>query len=354
MRDMGTFDIMKLVRPSIVNLKPYASAKDEFKDFDQDLIFMDANENPYENGLNRYPDPHQKELKRRIAEIRQVDSRHIVLGNGSDEILDMIFRVFFEPGQDNIIINTPTFGMFEVLANLNNITCKKVSLDKRFQLQSDLILNAIDQNTKAVFICSPNNPTGNVMQEATIEKLLNQNLLVVIDEAYIDFSQSESWIYKLSNYPNLIVTQTFSKAFGLAGIRLGACYASDMITELLKKVKMPYNVNVLTQRKALEVLSNQEKIKSQVEKIVSNRILLTEILEKIDLVEKIYPSESNFLLVKVKQADRVYKQLIAKNLVIRNRSKEPLCEECLRITVGTDQENNLLVQALLHLNENIE
>lgn len=354
MVDKGTFDIMKLVRPSIVNLKPYASAKEEFKDFDQDLIFMDANENPYENGLNRYPDPHQKELKQRIAEIREVDGHNIVLGNGSDEILDMIFRVFFEPGQDNIIINTPTFGMFEVLANLNNIACRKVSLDKQFHLQPDLILNAIDQNTKAVFICSPNNPTGNVMQEDAVEKLLNQNLLVVIDEAYIDFSQSESWVYRLSGHPNLIVTQTFSKAFGLAGIRLGACYASDMITELLKKVKMPYNVNVLTQRKALEVLSDQEKIKSQVEKIVSNRILLTEILEKIDLVEKIYPSESNFLLIKVRRADRVYNQLIAKNLVVRNRSKEPLCEDCLRITVGTDQENNLLVQALLHLNENIE
>lgn len=354
MCDNRAFDVLKLVRPSILKLKPYASAKEEFKGFDQDLVFMDANENPYENGLNRYPDPHQKELKKRIAEIKQVNDQRIVLGNGSDEILDMIFRVFFEPGQDNIIINPPTFGMFDVLANLNNITCKKVSLDPNFHLQPELIIEAIDNNTKAVFICSPNNPTGNLMQESAIERLLDQNLLVVIDEAYIDFSTSESWINKLDNYPNLIVTQTFSKAYGLAGIRLGACYASNVITDLLKKVKMPYNVNVLTQTRALEALADSKQTRAQVKAIVENRVLMREALQKIDLVEKIYPSESNFLLVKVKKADKLYKELIAENLVIRNRSKELLCDNCLRITVGTEEENNLLVQALLYLNENIE
>jgi len=342
-------DIVQMARPTIRDLKPYASAKDEFKDFDTELIYLDANENPYDNGLNRYPDPHQLKLKHIISELKEVEEKNILLGNGSDEILDMIFRVFFEPGKDNIIINTPTFGMFQVLANINNIASKKVLLTEEFQLDIDGILKAIDENTKAVFICSPNNPTGNLMKETSIRKLLDLNLLVVIDEAYIDFSEAQSWIGKLKQYNNLIVTQTFSKAFGLAGIRLGACYADSRIIELLKKVKMPYNVNILTQNMALEHLENDRLREQQILEIVENRKELAKELLKVGFVKKIYPSDSNFLLVKVDDANRRYKELIGKELVIRNRTNEPLCKNCLRITVGTAKENKILIKSLVQL-----
>ena len=260
-----------MARPSIRDLKPYASAKDEFKDFEQELIYLDANENPYENGLNRYPDPHQLVLKQKISEIKNVPAENILLGNGSDEILDMIFRVFFEPGKDNIIINTPTFGMFKVLSDVNDITYKEVSLSVDFQLDTAAIIDAIDSSTKAVFICSPNNPTGNLMDNQSIKTLLELGLLVIIDEAYIDFSAAQSWNQELENYNNLIVTQTFSKAYGLAGIRLGACYADSEIMELLKKVKMPYNVNVLTQQTALQYLENEKVTEQEIVEIISSR-----------------------------------------------------------------------------------
>ncbi|MCA0931636.1 histidinol-phosphate transaminase [Lutimonas saemankumensis] len=342
-------DIMNLARPSVKGLKPYASAKDEFQDFDQELIYLDANENPYENGLNRYPDPHQMILKKRISTLKGVPADRILLGNGSDEILDMIFRVFFEPGEDNIIINTPTFGMFKVLCGVNNVEYKEVSLTKDFQLDPDKISEAIDANTKAIFICSPNNPTGNLMKKEAIKELLSKDLLVIIDEAYIDFSGKSSWNQELENYKNLIVTQTFSKAYGLAGIRLGVCYADPEVITLLKKVKMPYNINILTQKTALKQLEDEAITKKEVAEIVENRKKLAIELSKINLVKKIYPSDSNFLLVKVDDADRRYKELIGKDLVIRNRSKEPLCENCLRITVGTPEENKSLIKSLIYL-----
>ena len=338
-----------MARPSIRDLKPYASAKDEFKEVDQELIYLDANENPYENGLNRYPDPHQLQLKQRISEIKEVPVENMLLGNGSDEILDMIFRVFFEPGKDNIIINTPTFGMFKVLSDVNNIRYKEVSLSADFQLDTDTIIATIDSSTKAIFVCSPNNPTGNLMDGESIKTLLELGLLVIIDEAYIDFSAAQSWNQELENYNNLIVTQTFSKAYGLAGIRLGACYADSEIIELLKKVKMPYNVNVLTQRTALQYLENEKVTEQEIIEIIKSRNKLRTELLKIGFVQNIYHSDSNFILVKVDDADKRYQELIDKDLVIRNRTKEPLCENCLRITVGTPNENKILIKRLQYI-----
>ena len=342
-------DILKMARPSIKRLKPYASAKDEFKDFDQELIYLDANENPYENGLNRYPDPHQLELKQRISQIKKVPVENILLGNGSDEILDMVFRVFFEPGQDNIIINTPTFGMFKVLAGINNVGCTEVLMTDDFQLDVVSIKKALNNDTKAIFICSPNNPTGNVIAEASIKELLELDVLVIVDEAYIDFSDTSSWSLRLKEYNNLIVTQTFSKAYGLAGIRLGACFANTEIIELLKKVKMPYNVNVLTQRTGLKYLENEKLREQEIFEIKENRNRLSKDILKISFVKKVYVSDSNFILVKVDDANKRYGQLIEKELVIRNRTNEPLCENCIRITVGTPEENKFLLKCMAYL-----
>lgn len=352
MKTRNKINILKMARPSVIDLKPYASAKEEFKNFDQDLVYLDANENPYENGLNRYPDPNQTSLKQRISSIKQVPADQILLGNGSDEILDMIFRVFFEPGKDNIMISVPTFGMFEVLSNINDIICKKVLLTDDFQLDVESLKANIDEQTKAVFICSPNNPTGNVMKEEDILKLLELELLVIVDEAYIDFAEAESWTKRLSDFNNLIVCQTFSKAYGLAGIRLGACYADKQIIDLLKKIKMPYNVNVLTQQKALEYLQNEDTRTLEVNKILTNRQLLERELSTVSFIKKIYPSDSNFLLVKVDDANKRYHELIGMGLVIRNRTREPLCDNCLRITVGTSKENKKLMQALRALDNN--
>lgn len=344
-------NILKKARPSVIKLKPYASAKEEFKEFGEELVYLDANENPYENGMNRYPDPNQSLLKNRISVIKNVPAHQILLGNGSDEILDMIFRVFLEPGKDNLVINTPTFGMFEVLSNINNVECRKVQLTTEFDLDHEAIIKQIDAHTKAIFICSPNNPTGNIMKEETILKLLQLDMLVVIDEAYIDFAENESWTKRLIEFNNLIVTQTFSKAYGLAGIRLGACYADQEVIDLLKKVKMPYNVNVLTQTKAAEYLQNEEARTIEVERIIKNRSILKNELLTLDMVKKIYRSDSNFLLVRFDDANRRYEQLIQKDIVVRNRTREPLCENCLRITVGTTAENLKLIQTLRGLDK---
>lgn len=344
-------NILKKARPSVISLKPYASAKEEFKGLAKELVYLDANENPYENGLNRYPDPNQSLLKNRISVLKNVPAHQILLGNGSDEVLDMIFRVFVEPGKDNIIINTPTFGMFEVLSNINNVECRKVQLTPEFDLDPEAIIKQIDGNTKAIFICSPNNPTGNIMSEEAISRLLCLDVLVVIDEAYIDFADTESWTKRLDEFNNLIVTQTFSKAFGLAGIRLGACYADQQVIDLLKKIKMPYNVNVLTQTKAVEYLENEEARKTEVNRIIRNRSILKNELQTLGMVKEIYRSDSNFLLVRFDDANKRYDQLIHKDIVVRNRTREPLCENCLRITVGTTAENLKLIQTLRGLDK---
>lgn len=345
-KEKRNLDIRAFARPSVLNLQPYASAKDEFTDFEQDLIYIDANENPYENGMNRYPDPHQKKLRQKISEIKKVPVNNILLGNGSDEILDLIFRVFMEPGIDNIVISVPTFGMFRVLCGVNDIECRQALLDSEFQLQVDEILGLADERTKAIFICSPNNPTGNLMRKEDVLSLLDTGRIVVVDEAYADFASRESMSELIAEYPNLIVTQTFSKAYGMAGIRLGMCFAKEEVIELLKKVKMPYNVNVLTQNVALKQLSDPESFRKELAEIINNRKQLELDLGGCEVVQKIFPSDSNFLLIRVDDANKRYGQLIEKGLVVRNRSKEPLCENCLRITVGTAQENRRLIEAM--------
>ena len=344
--DQKNRSVEQLARPSVLELKPYASAKDDFKDFERDLIFIDANENPYENGMNRYPDPNQSKLKDRIAELKKVSSERILLGNGSDEILDLIFRVFMEPGKDNIVISVPTFGMFRVLCGINDIECRTAMLDQDFQLQNREVESLVDSKTKAIFICSPNNPTGNLMKKTDILKLLELGCLLVVDEAYADFADAESMIGMIDNYPNLVVTQTFSKALGMAGIRLGMCFAQKEVIDLLKKVKMPYNVNVLTQEVALRELEDISSIEEGIRTLREGRAWLESELQSCKLVDRIFPSDSNFLLIRVDDADLRYKQLIEAGIVVRNRSKEPLCEQCLRVTVGTQEENEKLIDTL--------
>lgn len=345
------FNINNLVRENIKALKPYSSARDEYKDATTDImIFLDANENPFGNGVNRYPDPQQNSVKELLSNIKGVSTKNILLGNGSDEVLDLIFRAFCEPNKDNIITLPPTYGMYDVLANINAIENKRVVLREDFQPKVQQILEATDENSKILFLCSPNNPTGNSFSVAIVEELLLKfNGLVVIDEAYIDFSKQESWLKKLTDFPNLIITQTLSKAYGLAGIRLGVCYASQEIISVLNRIKPPYNVNELTQQKAIERLSKIEEVKKEISEIINQRNVAIESLKTISFIKKIYPTDCNFVLVKVDDATKRYHQLIEKGIVIRNRTKEPNCENCLRITIGTIEENEKLISVLRNL-----
>lgn len=340
--------ILDLVRGNIKFLKPYSSARDEYKDVAiNDMIFLDANENPFENGVNRYPDPQQLTVKKVLATIKNVNKKNILLGNGSDEVLDLLFRAFCEPNKDNIITLPPTYGMYSVLASLNAIEDRKVLLSNDFQPQIQQILATADDNSKILFVCSPNNPSGNSFSEEVIEILLKKfQGLVVIDEAYIDFSKQESWLKKLNEYPNLVITQTLSKAYGMAGIRLGICYASEEIIQILNNIKPPYNINELTQQKALERLQDRVGVAQEIESILSERNLLAEALKGISFVEKIYESDANFILIKVDDATKRYNELIAKGIVIRNRTTQPLCENTLRLTVGTRKENEKLIKVL--------
>lgn len=346
------FNINNLVRENVKAMKPYSSARDEFEDFDTaDMIFLDANENPFENGVNRYPDPQQATVKSVLAQQNGVDKNQILLGNGSDEVLDLLFRAFCEPKKDNVITLPPTYGMYGVLANLNAIENREILLSEDFQPQLEVIMKAVDKNTKMIFLCSPNNPTGNSFSEESVQYLLdNFNGLVVIDEAYIDFSDKASWIQKINTYPNLIITQTLSKAYGLAGIRLGICYASAAIIGVLNKIKPPYNVNELTQQRALDRLANPIKIKEEINSIIEQREQLLKVLNEVNFVSKIYPTEANFILIKVDNANQRYDELIAKGIVIRNRTTQPLCENTLRLTIGTEEENKKLMAALQTLN----
>ena len=346
-----SFDINNLIRENVKLMKPYSSARDEFEDFDTaDMIFLDANENPFQNGVNRYPDPQQSNLKSVLATQNKVSKKQILLGNGSDEVLDLIFRAFCEPKVDNVITLPPTYGMYGVLANLNNIENREVLLSSDFQPKVEQILEVVDACSKILFLCSPNNPSGNSFSDDAVVKLLeNFKGLVVIDEAYIDFSEKESWLNRLSDYPNLIITQTLSKAFGLAGIRLGICYASEEIIAVLNKIKPPYNVNELTQKRALERLSEPEKIKGEISSIINQRAKLLEVLVDVKFVEKIYPTEANFILIKVDDANKRYYELIGKGIVIRNRTTQPLCENTLRLTIGTEVENKKLIEVLKQL-----
>jgi histidinol-phosphate aminotransferase len=341
------FDIKQFIRPNVAKMKPYSSARDEFKDFDKEMIFLDANENPFETNVNRYPDPQQRKLKSILSKQKNIPVDQILLGNGSDEVLDLIFRAFCEPSKDNIITLPPTYGMYNVLASLNNIENREVLLDSDFQPDLDEISRTADTRTKLLFFCSPNNPTGNLISsEAILNLLKNFNGLVVIDEAYIDFSEEESWITKLNEFSNLIVTQTLSKAYGLAGIRLGVCYASTEIISVLNKIKPPYNINELTQQKAIDQLQNVEKIQMEITSLIEEKNQLLKALNEIKFIEKIYPSDANFILIKVDDAEKRYSQLLENGIVVRNRSSQPLCENTLRITIGTPSENEKLITIL--------
>ena len=341
------FNIKNITRTNILNMQPYSSARDEFKEFNQKMVFLDANENPFENGVNRYPDPQQRTVKKALSEIKLINENQILLGNGSDEVLDLIFRAFCEPNKDNIITLPPTYGMYSVLANLNAIENREVILKDDFQPNVEDILKQVDENTKIIFLCSPNNPTGNSFSDESIVTLLqNFNGLVLLDEAYIDFSEKQSWLIEMSDYPNLIISQTLSKAYGMAGIRLGILYASIEIISVLNKIKPPYNVNVLTQKKALEQLENYDLIVKQIKDIKSSKSILINELEKINYIKKVFSTDGNFILIKVDNANQRYNQILEKGIVLRNRTTQPLCENCLRITIGTTEENTQLINVL--------
>lgn len=348
---MKGFDLNTLVRESVQKLQPYSSARDEYVSDGSEMLFLDANENPFDNGVNRYPDPYQRSLKLLLAEQKGVSESQILLGNGSDEVLDLIYRAFCEPNQDNIITLPPTYGMYKVLSGINAVENREVLLTDDFEPNVEEILGVVDAKSKLLFICSPNNPTGNSFKKERIEQLLASfSGLVVIDEAYIDFSKDESWLSQLNNYPNLIVTQTLSKAYGLAGIRLGICYASEEIIKVLNKIKPPYNVNQLTQQRALERVLNQDLVNKEILQILQERDQLITALNNLEFVEKIYPTDANFVLAKLDNANKRYQQLLEKQVVVRNRSTQPLCENTLRFTVGTPEENKKLIATLKELN----
>ncbi|MGB5942740.1 MAG: histidinol-phosphate transaminase [Leeuwenhoekiella sp.] len=347
---MTNFHLDKLVRDNVARLKPYSSARDEFKDFHEDMVFLDANENPYNNGVNRYPDPQQVTLKQHLSSVKRVPTGQILLGNGSDEVLDLLFRAFCEPKKDNVITLPPTYGMYGVLAATNDIANREVLLTEDFQPDVNQILEQVDHQSKLLFLCSPNNPTANSFDAALIEKLLiSFKGLVIIDEAYIDFAAAESWTTKLHEYPNLVVTQTLSKAYGLAGIRLGICFASAEIISVLNKIKPPYNVNELTQKKALERILDSSTVQKEINSILEERDALYKVLLQVRFVDHLFPSEANFILARVDDANKRYEQLIKKGIVVRNRSTQPLCENTLRFTVGTPEENKKLIAALNEL-----
>nr|WP_298998707.1 histidinol-phosphate transaminase [uncultured Allomuricauda sp.] len=347
MKTTEKFNIDDFVRESVKGLKPYSSARDEYVSDGNEMIFLDANENPYENGVNRYPDPQQRTLKTVLANQKNVSEQNILLGNGSDEVLDLLFRAFCEPGVDNVVTLPPTYGMYKVLSGINAVENKEVLLTQDFEPEVDKILETVDRKTKMVFLCTPNNPTGNSFSSAKIEAILNGfNGLVVIDEAYIDFSEQESWLSRLLDFPNLVVTQTLSKAYGMAGIRLGICYASNQIIQILNKIKPPYNVNELTQQKALSRVNDNDAVTSEVDKILKEREVLIQELQRLGFVEKVYPTDANFVLAKVDDAEKRYQQLLDLNVVVRNRSSQPLCNNTLRFTVGTPDENKKLIEVL--------
>ena len=343
-------NIIDKIRPNILRLSPYSSARDEFEGSGE--VFLDANENPYETGLNRYPDPYQRQLKDQIASLKRVDTKQIFLGNGSDEAIDLIMRIFCEPGKDNIIVSDPTYGMYAVSAGINDVEIRKVPLSEDFSFMANDMLKVADVNTKAIFICSPNNPSGNALNSYEITKTIeNFDGIVVIDEAYIDFSAQASFTEQLDKYHNLIILQTFSKAWGLAGLRLGMAFSSPEIINLMNKVKPPYNINIITQQEALKTLSNPEKVKEEVTNILQERAWLISELSKLKIVNHIFPSDSNFLLVRFNDAQPIFKYLIGKEIIVRDRSKVKHGENCLRITVGTSNENKTLIQALKQYHE---
>lgn len=346
---MSNFDFQKLIRPHLKDFQAYSSARSEFRG--KADIFLDANENPYQSVgggyFNRYPDSSNIEIRTKIAAHRKVEPNQVMVGNGSDEVIDLLFRAFCEPKEDKILICPPTYPMFKTSAILNNVGTTEVLLTPNFQLDTPNILNAIDDKTKIIFLNSPNNPTGNLLNSDDIKKILNSfNGLVVLDEAYIDFADSNSWVSQLDNYPNLFIIQTMSKAWGMAGLRLGLGFGSSDIIDIMQKIKPPYNINSVSINWALKAFDLIGEKYQMVELIRSERIKLSSLLSTLPFVKKVYDSDSNFVLVKVTEPDRLYNYLLEKGIVVRNRNKLPLCEGCLRICVGNSDENKALAKAL--------
>lgn len=340
--------LQELTRPNIWKLKPYSSARDEYKGVEAS-VFLDANENPYNGPHNRYPDPMQWEVKNTLARIKKVDPRQIFLGNGSDEAIDLVFRAFCQPGQDNVVAIDPTYGMYQVCADINDVEYRKVQLNENFQFTADKLLAATDIHTKLIFLCTPNNPTGNDLSRQEIEKVLNSfDGLVVVDEAYNDFSEAPSLLADLDRYPNLIVLQTFSKAWGCAAIRLGMAFASTDIISIFSKIKYPYNVNQLTQKQALEMLHRHYEIDRWVKILKEERGYLESEFARLPCTVHIFPSNANFFLVRVTDAMKIYNYLVGEGIIVRNRHTVSLCGNCLRVTVGTRVENDKLLDALRH------
>jgi histidinol-phosphate aminotransferase len=349
------FNLDSLVRDNIKKMTAYSSARHEFTG--NASIYLDANENsfgsPLPDNFNRYPDPLQMQVKEKLSKIKGISAQNIFLGNGSDEVIDLLYRIFCDPGRDNSIILPPTYGMYEVCAEMNDVKIKKVNLANDYQLDIDGIANAIDRFTKLIFICSPNNPTGNSIKRADVEIILNNfDGIVVIDEAYINYSKQRSFIAELTEYPNLVVMQTLSKAWGLAGLRLGMAFASQPIIELMNKVKYPYNINTATQLLVLEALDNINWVNEHIASTVIERENLKNDLLNLSFTEEVYPSDANFLLAKMKNARNVYEQLCQKGIIVRDRSKVILCDDCLRITIGTSEENKKLIEELSKLKWN--
>ena len=340
------YELQKLVRPNIWALEPYSCARDEFKGMDAH-VFLDANENPYNDPINRYPDPLQEKLKERLAPLKGVRPSQIFLGNGSDEAIDLVYRIFCNPGKDNVVAIAPTYGMYKVCADINDVEYRGVPLTEDWQIDTKALLNATDARTKVIWICSPNNPTGNDFpREAIHEVLTSFEGIVVVDEAYSDFSTNQPFRSLLDNYPNLIVLNTFSKAWASAAIRLGMAFASEEIIALFNKVKYPYNVNLLTQEKACALLSDLATIDNWLSQIRREKDNVLPALAELPIVLKVFPTDANFVLVRVTDADSIYLYLIEKGKVVRNRNRVQLCKDCLRITIGTRQENNELLGAL--------
>jgi len=341
------FNLQSLVRKNVLALTPYSSARDEFTDLNTEMIFLDANENPFQTEVNRYPDPWQRDVKAVLAEQKGVKAENILLGNGSDEVLDLLVRAFCEPKMDHVITLPPTYGMYKVLAEINDIENREVPLTSEFEPNVSEILKSANLNSKLLFICSPNNPTGNSFSEKNIKTLLeNFSGLVVIDEAYIDFSDKKSWLGTLNDYSNLVITQTMSKAYGMAGIRMGICFASTEVISVLNKIKPPYNINELTQKSAVERLLNIKLLNLEINLITEEKRRLSKVLLQVKFIQRIFPSDANFVLVRVDNAALRYQQLLENGIVVRNRSSQILCENTLRFTVGTPAENTQLIETL--------
>jgi histidinol-phosphate aminotransferase len=347
------FDLNKLIRENIKTLKPYSSARHEFTG--KASVFLDANENAYgspvSENYNRYPDPLQWQLKFQLAKIKGVPAENIFIGNGSDEVIDLAYRIFCEPKKDNVIICPPTYGMYQVSANINDVAINKVNLTSNFELDVEGILTATDENTKLLFICSPNNPTGNNMRRTDVELLLNNFPgIIIIDEAYINFSKQKTFIQELTEYPNLIVMQTLSKAWGLAALRLGLAFASMDIIDIFNKVKPPYNINEASQQIAIDALQETQMVNKWIKETVFEKETLAAALVQLPFVKKVFPTDANFILVRVTDADQLYQYLAGNEIVVRNRTNEAGCKNCLRITVGTPIENQNLLSTLKKYN----